>query len=132
MQIKEIKYFSFNVNLGMRNVFFVQGIEQNMIFMYSYRKGTYLIAPIWLVGENDKINKDINEINNLNALNGAFKARTPLVARLRHVFDRTANLSDIYLGNAHFVVGAFEEDSIEGTLYNEDGTEYKPAKPFHP
>ena len=23
----------------------------------------------------------------------------------------------------------FEEDSIEGTLYNEDGTEYKPSKP---
>ena len=26
----------------------------------------------------------------------------------------------------------FEEDSIEGTLYNEDGTEYKPPKPVTP
>ena len=26
----------------------------------------------------------------------------------------------------------FEEDSIEGTLYNEDGTEYKPPKPVAP
>ena len=31
-----------------------------------------------------------------------------------------------------WAVHYFEEDSIEGTLYNEDGTEYKPPKPVTP
>lgn len=34
--------------------------------------------------------------------------------------------SDIVFG---WAIHYFEEDSIPGTLYNEDGTEYKPAKP---
>lgn len=35
---------------------------------------------------------------------------------------------DVYGWAVHY----FEEDSIEGTLYNEDGTEYKPPKPVTP
>ena len=31
-----------------------------------------------------------------------------------------------------WAVHYFEEDSIEGVLYNEDGTEYKPPKPVTP
>ena len=36
--------------------------------------------------------------------------------------------SDIVFG---WAIHYFEEDSILGTLYNEDGTEYKPPKPVH-
>lgn len=36
--------------------------------------------------------------------------------------------SDVF----HLAIHYFEEDSIEGTLYNEDGTEYKPPKPVTP
>ena len=36
--------------------------------------------------------------------------------------------SDVFNLAIHY----FEEDSIEGTLYNEDGTEYKPPKPVTP
>ena len=113
MKITEINHFSFNMNLGMRKVFFIQGIEQNMIFMYSYRKGNYFIAPIWLIDKDRRMIPDINETNNLNALSTAFKARTPLVAKLSHLFDRSAKLNDIYLGKAHFVLGSFKEDSID-------------------
>ena len=36
--------------------------------------------------------------------------------------------SDVVFG---WAIHYFEEDSILGTLYNEDGTEYKPPKPVH-
>lgn len=36
--------------------------------------------------------------------------------------------SDVF----HLAIHYFEEDSIEGTLYNEDGTEYKPPKQVTP
>jgi len=40
---------------------------------------------------------------------------------------RFARIEDATVFN--WAIHYFEEDSIEGTLYNEDGTEYKPSKP---
>ena len=77
-----------------------------------------------------RINKDGKTLINKQALDGCIEFAVKEAQKLTEKGARAACIQDsVVFGWAiHF----FEEDSIEGTLYNEDGTEYKPPKPVTP
>ncbi len=72
-----------------------------------------------------KTEKDGKSLISKKNLNGFFKYATEEARKLAEKGANSAMVEDpVVFGWAmHY----FEEDSIEGTLYNEDGTEYKPV-----
>ena len=74
-----------------------------------------------------RIQKDGKTLINRKTLAGCMDFALKEAQKLTEKGARAACIQDsVVFGWAiHF----FEEDSIEGTLYNEDGTEYKPPKP---
>lgn len=74
-----------------------------------------------------RIQKDGKTLINKKTLAGCMDFALKEAQKLTEKGARAACIQDsVVFGWAiHF----FEEDSIEGTLYNEDGTEYKPPKP---
>lgn len=76
------------------------------------------------------IQKDGKTLINKKTLAGCMDFALKEAQKLTEKGARAACIQDsVVFGWAiHF----FEEDSIEGTLYNEDGTEYKPPKPVTP
>ena len=77
-----------------------------------------------------RIQKDRKTLINKKTLAGCMDFALKEAQKLTEKGARAACIQDsVVFGWAiHF----FEEDSIEGTLYNEDGTEYKPPKPVTP
>ena len=77
-----------------------------------------------------RIQKDGKTLTNRKTLAGCLDFALKEAQKLTEKGARAACIQDsVVFGWAiHF----FEEDSIEGTLYNEDGTEYKPPKPVMP
>lgn len=77
-----------------------------------------------------RINKDGKTLINRKTLTGCMDFALKEAQKLTEKGARAACIQDsVVFGWAiHF----FEEDSIEGMLYNEDGTEYKPPKPVTP
>ena len=77
-----------------------------------------------------RIHKDGKTLINKKTLAGCMDFALKEAQKLTEKGARAACIQDsVVFGWAiHF----FEEDSIEGTLYNEDGTEYKPPKPVTP
>ena len=77
-----------------------------------------------------RIQKDGKTLINKKTLAGCMDFALKEAQKLTEKGARAACIQDsVVFGWAiHF----FEEDSIEGTLYNEDGTEYKPPKPVTP
>lgn len=77
-----------------------------------------------------RIQKDGKTLINKKTLAGCMDFALKEARKLTEKGARAACIQDsVVFGWAiHF----FEEDSIEGTLYNEDGTEYKPPKPVTP
>lgn len=79
----------------------------------------------------DKINngvpiiKDGNTLINKKTLSGFMKYASDEARKLTEKGATSACIEDsvVYGWAIHY----FEEDSVEGTLYNQDGTEYKPA-----
>ncbi len=72
------------------------------------------------------IEKDGKKLINKKTLSGFVAYATDEAKKLAEKGARGMFVDDptVYGWAIHY----FEEDSIEGTLYNEDGTEYKPAK----
>ena len=77
-----------------------------------------------------RIHKDGKTLINKKTLEECMEFAIKEAQKLTEKGARAACIQDsVVFGWAiHF----FEEDSIEGTLYNEDGTEYKPPKPVTP
>lgn len=77
-----------------------------------------------------RIQKDGKTLINRKTLTGCLDFALKEAQKLTEKGARAACIQDsVVFGWAiHF----FEEDSIEGTLYNEDGTEYKPPKQVTP
>ena len=77
-----------------------------------------------------RIQKDGKTLISKKTLAGCMDFALKEAQKLTEKSARAACIQDsVVFGWAiHF----FEEDSIEGTLYNEDGTEYKPPKPVTP
>lgn len=74
-----------------------------------------------------RIQKDGKTLINKKTLDGFMKFACDEAKKQAEKGAHSACVEDavVYGWAVHF----FEEDSIEGTLYNEDGTEYKPPKP---
>ena len=76
------------------------------------------------------IQKDGKTLLNKKTLAGFMKFACDEAKKQAEKGAQSACIDDdvVYGWAVHY----FEEDSIEGTLYNEDGTEYKPPKPVTP
>ena len=97
--------------------------EQELIKEYLENNVSELVAD--KINNGVKITKDNKTLINKKDLVGFMKYATE---EARKQVEKGANSacihSDIVFGWAmHY----FEEDAIEGILYNEDGTEFKPA-----
>ena len=77
-----------------------------------------------------RINKDGKTLINKKALDGCIEFAVKEAQKLTEKGARAACILDSVVFG--WAIHYFEEDSIEGTLYNEDGTEYKPPKPVTP
>ena len=77
-----------------------------------------------------RINKDGKTLINKKALDGCIEFAVKEAQKLTEKGARAACIQDSVVFG--WAIHYFEEDSIEGTLYNEDGTEYKPPKPVTP
>ena len=74
-----------------------------------------------------RIQKDGKTLINKKTLAGCMDFALKEAQKLTEKGARTACIQDSVVFG--WAIHYFEEDSIEGTLYNEDGTEYKPPKP---
>lgn len=99
--------------------------EQELIKTYLEENASEILAE--KINNGTPIEKDGKMLTNRKTLDG-FMTFAAEEARKRAVKGaRSACVEDatVYGWAIHY----FEEDSIEGTLYNADGTEYKPPKP---
>ena len=101
------------------------GIEQEKIKEYLENNASETLAE--KINNGIKITKDNKALLSKKDLTGFWKYATEEARKIAEKGARGAYVDDntVYGWAIHY----FEEDSIEGTLYNEDGTEYKPAKP---
>jgi len=101
------------------------GIEQEKIKEYLENNASETLAE--KINNGVKITKDNKTLLSKKDLTGFWKYATEEARKIAEKGARGAYVDDntVYGWAIHY----FEEDSIEGTLYNEDGTEYKPAKP---
>lgn len=74
-----------------------------------------------------KIEKDGKTLINKKTLDGFMKYATEEARKQAEKGANCACIEDSVVFG--WAIHYFEEDSIEGTLYNEDGTEYKKPKP---
>lgn len=97
------------------------GIEQEKIKEYLENNASELLAD--KINNGVKIIKDNKTLINKKDLNGFWNYATEEARKQADKNSRGAYVEDatVYGWAIHY----FEEESIEGTLYNEDGTEYK-------
>ena len=102
-----------------------KGTEQELIKKYLEENASETLAE--KINNGVRIEKDGKTLINKKTLEGFMKYAT---GEARKQAEKGASAacvrSDIVFG---WAIHYFEEDSIEGKLYNEDGTEYKAPKP---
>ena len=98
---------------------------QELVKAYLEENASELLAD--KINNGVRIQKDGKTLISKKTLDGFMTYATDEAKKQAEKSARSACIEDavVYSWAVHF----FEEDSIEGTLYNEDGTEYKPQKP---
>ena len=102
--------------------------EERLIKAYLEANASETLAE--KINNGARISKDGKELLNKKTLKGFMKFACDEARKQAEKGANSACIDDqtVYGWAIHY----FEEDSIEGTLYNEDGTEYKPPKPVTP
>ena len=97
--------------------------QEEIIKQYLENNATDNLAD--KINNGVKVKKDGKELINRKTLEGFFKYATEEAQKLVAKGSRSAMVEEntVYGWAMHY----FEEDKIIGTLYNEDGTEYKPV-----
>ena len=98
---------------------------QELIKAYLEENASEILAE--KINNGVRIQKDGKTLVSKKTLDGFMTYATGEARKISEKSARSACIEDavVYGWAVHY----FEEDSIEGTLYNEDGTEYKPPKP---
>ena len=101
------------------------GTEQELIKKYLTENASDSLTD--KINNGVRIEKDGKTLISKKTLEGFMKYANEEARKLAAKGATSACVEDkiVYGWAMHY----FEEDSIEGTLYNEDGTEYKPPKP---
>lgn len=101
------------------------GTEQELIKKYLSENASDSLAD--KINNGVRIEKDGKTLISKKTLDGFMKYANEEARKLAAKGATSACIEDkvVYGWAIHY----FEEDSIEGTLYNKDGTEYKPPKP---
>lgn len=101
------------------------GAEQELIKKYLTENASDSLAE--KINNGISIEKDGKTLISKKTLDGFMKYANEEARKLAAKGATSACVEDkiVYGWAMHY----FEEDSTEGTLYNEDGTEYKPPKP---
>ncbi len=97
--------------------------EQELVKAYLEENASEVLAE--KINNGVRIEKDDKTLINKKTLDGFMKYASDEARKLASKGANSACVEDrvVYGWAVHY----FEEDSIEGTLYNEDGSEYKPA-----
>lgn len=97
--------------------------EQELLKAYLEENASEVLAE--KINSGVRIEKDGKTLINKKTLDGFMKYASDEARKLASKGANSACVEDkvVYGWAVHY----FEEDSIEGTLYNEDGSEYKPA-----
>ena len=97
--------------------------EQELVKAYLEENASEVLAE--KINSGVRIEKDGKTLINKKTLDGFMKYASSEARKLASNGANSACVEDkvVYGWAVHY----FEEDSIEGTLYNEDGSEYKPA-----
>ena len=97
--------------------------EQELVKRYLEENASEVLAE--KINSGVRIEKDGKTLINKKTLDGFMKYASDEARKLASKGANSACVEDkvVYGWAVHY----FEEDSIEGTLYNEDGSEYKPA-----
>lgn len=98
---------------------------QELIKAYLEENASEILAE--KINNGVRIQKDGKTLISKKTLDGFMTYATDEAKKQAEKSARSACIEDtvVYGWAVHY----FEENSIEGTLYNEDGTEYKPQKP---
>lgn len=98
---------------------------QELIKAYLEENASEILAE--KINNGVRIQKDGKTLVSKKTLDGFMTYATGEARKISEKSAHSACIEDavVYGWAVHY----FEEDSIEGTLYNEDGTEYKPPKP---
>lgn len=102
--------------------------EERKVKAYLEANASKILAE--KINNGVRIQKDGKTLLNKKTLAGFMKFACDEAKKQAEKGALSACIDDdvVYGWAVHY----FEEDSIEGTLYNEDGTEYKPPKPVTP
>ena len=97
--------------------------EQELVKAYLEENASEVLAE--KINSGVRIEKDGKTLINNKSLDGFMKYASSEARKLASKGANSACVEDkvVYGWAVHY----FEEDAIEGTLYNEDGSEYKPA-----
>ena len=97
--------------------------EQELVKAYLEENASEVLAE--KINSGVRIEKDGKTLINKKTLDGFMKYASSEARKLASNGANSACVEDkvVYGWAVHY----FEEDAIEGTLYNEDGSEYKPA-----
>lgn len=97
--------------------------EQELVKAYLEENASEVLAE--KINNGVRIEKDGKTLINKKTLDGFMKYASDEARKLASKGANSVCVEDkvVYGWAVHY----FEEDSIEGTLYNEDGSEYKPA-----
>lgn len=97
--------------------------EQELVKAYLEENASEVLAE--KINSGVRIEKDCKTLINKKTLDGFMKYASSEARKLASKGANSACVEDkvVYGWAVHY----FEEDSIEGTLCNEDGSEYKPA-----
>ena len=102
-----------------------KGIEQELIKKYLEENASETLAE--KINNGVRIEKDGKTLINKKSLDGFMKYATDEAKKLSEKGASSACVrSDVVFG---WAIHYFEEESIMGKLYNEDGSEYKAPKP---
>lgn len=102
--------------------------EQELVKQYLEDNASQTLAE--KINNGTLFEKDGKILTNKKTLDGFMKYASDEARKLASNGANCACVEDkIVFG---WAIHYFEEDSIEGTLYNEDGTEYKPAPKYTP
>lgn len=98
---------------------------QELIKAYLEENASEILAE--KINNGVRIQKDGKTLVSKKTLDGFMTYATGEARKISEKSAHSACIEDavVYGWAVHY----FEEDSIEGTLYNEEGTEYKPPKP---
>ena len=102
--------------------------EQELVKQYLEDNASEILAE--KINNGTPFEKDGKTLTNKKTLDGFMKYASNEARKLADNGANCACVEDkVVFG---WAIHYFEEDSIEETLYNEDGTEYKPAPKFTP